>query len=153
MEPLSVQRVRVLVDYYGLCLQDADDAWLPAMFPEGFAAGDFGTEMPGRIDLTSAGHTQHVAATAEVWEHEPPLLEGPWDKTATARIECRSGTLRLWSMGGPGLEDITLPSAPATWNARIFCTGRQEAAAASRDGVPDGVEQYVVQFWPVEGAG
>ncbi|GGQ85091.1 hypothetical protein [Streptomyces flaveolus] len=153
MKPLSVQRVRVLADYYGLCLQDADDSWLPAVFPQDFIAGDFGTPRPGRIDLTTAAHTQHVGVTVQAWEDEPPLLEGSWDKTAKARIECRSGTLRLWSMGGPGLEDITLPSAPATWNTRIYCTGRQEAAAASRNGVPDGLEQYVVQFWPVEGVG
>ncbi|MFJ8602293.1 hypothetical protein ACWEQC_21505 [Streptomyces shenzhenensis] len=153
MEPLDVQRVKVLVDYYGLSMQDADDAWLPAMFPEGFTAGDFGTEHPGRVDVTTAAHTQTIGFTAQVWEQEPPTLEGVWDKTAVARIECRSGVVRLWSMSGPGLEDIRLPSASTMWSVRIYCTGREDAARAGRDGVPDGIERYVAQFWPAGGAG
>ncbi|NWF31308.1 hypothetical protein HW130_34700 [Streptomyces sp. PKU-EA00015] len=150
MTLLETQHVDAHVDYFGLSLQDADDGWLPAMFPEGFTQGPFLSEQPGRVDFTSAGHTQTVSFDAEIWSGPPPVPDGVWDESATARIECRSGELRLWAVaGGPAPQGIVLPHASATWNVRVHCRGRVAAAEACLVGVPHGVEQYLAQFWPV----
>ncbi|MEW1700100.1 hypothetical protein ACIQCR_17080 [Streptomyces sp. NPDC093249] len=147
MTLLETQRVDAHVDYFGLSLQDADDSWL-SFFPEGWSQGPFLSQQPGRIDLTSAGHTQTVRFDAEIWSGPPTSPDGAWDEFASARIECRSGELRLWSLaGGPAKESISLPKAPATWNVHLYCRGRAEAAQACITGVPHGVEQYLAQFW------
>lgn len=145
---LDAQHVDAPVDYFGLGLQDADDSWLPAMFPEGFAQGPFLSERQGRLDVTSAGHTQTVSVEVEIWDGPAPTPEGVWDESAAARIECRSGKLRLWAVaGGPAPQCIVLPRAPGAWNVRVQCRGREAAARECVSGVPHGVEQYLVQFW------
>ncbi|OKI40523.1 hypothetical protein A6A29_39050 [Streptomyces sp. TSRI0281] len=147
---LEIQHVDADVDFYGLSLQDADDGWLSTTLPEGFAQGRFLSEQPGRIDFTSAGHTQTVSFDAEIWSGPAQVPFGEWDESATARIECRSGELRLWAVaGGPAPRSIVLPHASATWNVRVRCRGRAAAARACRVGVPHGLEQYLAQFWPV----
>ncbi|MEU1122975.1 hypothetical protein ABZ371_05180 [Streptomyces sp. NPDC005899] len=149
MKLLDAQHVDAHVDYYGLSLQDADDSWLPSMFPDGFAQGPFLSEQRGRIDFTSAGHTQTVSFDVQVWDGPAPTPEGVWDESATARIECRSGELRLWAVaGGPAPHTITLSRAPGTWNVRVQCRGREAAARECVVGVPHGLEQYLAQFWP-----
>ncbi|MDQ0798212.1 hypothetical protein QFZ58_006700 [Streptomyces sp. B1I3] len=146
---LDAQHVDAHVDYYGLSLQDADDSWLPSMFPDGFAQGPFLSEQRGRIDFTSAGHTQTASFDVQVWDGPAPTPEGVWDESATARIECRSGELRLWAVaGGPAPHAIALSRAPGTWNVRVQCRGREAAARECLVGVPHGLEQYLAQFWP-----
>ncbi|WP_051716375.1 hypothetical protein [Streptomyces bikiniensis] len=148
MTLLETQHIDAHVDHYGLGLQDADDAWLPTMFPEGFTRGPFVSQRPGRIDLTSAGHTQTVSFDAEIWSAVPTQPDGKWDEFANARIECRSGELRLWSVtGGPAAQSVALPREPMEWNVRIYCRGRANAAQACLTGVPQGVERYLAQFW------
>ncbi|MDI3409269.1 hypothetical protein [Streptomyces cavernicola] len=146
---MSTQVLSAAVDFHGLCLQDADDAWLPAAFPQDFTAGSFVHALPGRIDITSAAHTHTVSFTAQVWEADPPSAEGDWEATATAQVECRSGVLRLWAVtAGPSPDEITLPRENTVWNVRLYGGGREAVARAAVTSVPTGIEHYLAQFWP-----
>ena len=49
-------------------------------------------------------------------------------------------------------EVIMLAEAGGSWRVRVGCVGRAAAAALSeREGTGDGVERYLVQFWPAGG--
>ncbi|MFE1885776.1 hypothetical protein [Streptomyces diastatochromogenes] len=147
--------VPVRVDFYGWALQDWDDDYVPNTFPDGFEAGEFLVPHVGRLDFTSAGHTHRADVYVEEWDAEPhtpssSAPSGDWDEVAEATIRCVSGNLRAWSMGGPMTDDteIELSRKPATWTVRAMCVGRNEVAELAQHSVPEGVERYVIQFWP-----
>ncbi|MGA5192146.1 hypothetical protein [Streptomyces exfoliatus] len=56
-ELLAQHHVDVEVDFFGFCLQDADDTAVPVPYPEGRAGTGFVSVLAGRIDVESAGHT------------------------------------------------------------------------------------------------
>ena len=48
-------------------------------------------------------------------------------------------------------EVIMLAEAGGSWRVRVGCVGRAAAAALSEgEGTGDGVERYLVQFWPTD---
>ncbi|MFF4590925.1 hypothetical protein [Streptomyces sp. NPDC001388] len=103
---------------------------MPVPFPDGFTRGVFRNVFPGRLDIFSAGHTHTASVDIEVWEAQPHVREpGAWDEQAEADFESTSGEVALWSMS----------------------LGRTEAAALSEDeGTGQGVERYLMQFWPAK---
>lgn len=142
------QEVAVEIDYGAWALQDWDDTQIPVLFPGGFEPGAFLTARPGRLDFTSAGHTHTADLTVEVWDAEPAVPSGEWEETAEASIDCSSGRLRARSMaGGPMPGSIELSDGPGSWNVRVVSTGRSQVAELAARGVPEGVEQYIAQFW------
>lgn len=142
------QEVVVEVDYGAWALQDWDDTQVPVRFPEGFERGVFLSARPGRLDFTSAGHTHTAGLTVEVWDGEPDIPAGEWEETAEASLHCSSGKLRARSMaGGPMPGSIELSDGPGTWRVRVVSTGRGRVAELAARGVPEGVEQYITQFW------
>jgi hypothetical protein len=148
-ELLSREEALVEVDFYGFALQDFDDGQVPVGFPEGWERGPFLTSRPGRLDFTSGGHTHTATLVIEVWDSEPLEPVGNWEETALAKIACASGNLEARGVAsGPMPEPITLSDGSETWQVRAVCSGREEVAAATRLGVPEGVERYVLQFWP-----
>lgn len=142
------QELSASVDYFGLCLEDADDARLPALFPDGYEPGPFLTPRDGRLDITSAGHTHRAHLTVEVWDSPPPKPDGEWEEEGCASLFCAAGELKVRGVTSPMPERIRLSEGPASWSVRLLCTGRAAVAeAATRDVVYD-VERYTVQFWP-----
>lgn len=142
------QEVAVEVDYGGWALQDWDDTQVPVLFPGGFERGALLTARPGRLDFTSAGHTHTAGLTVEVWDAEPSVPSGEWEETGEASIYCSSGKLRARSMaGGPMPGNIELSDGPGTWWVRVVSSGRSQVAELTAIGVPEGVEQYITQFW------
>lgn len=145
------QELPVEVDFHGWALQDWDDAQVPSTFPDGFDGESFLTPFPGRLDFSSAGHTHTAHLTVEVWDDQPPQPEGNWEETAESDITCASGRLRAWAVaGGPMPEIIELSDQSGRWAVRAACTGRQEVAELTQSSVPEGVERYIVQFWPTD---
>ncbi|MVO87780.1 hypothetical protein GPA10_24215 [Streptomyces sp. p1417] len=149
-ELISREEVSVEVDFYGIYLQDWDDSQVPVPFPEGWEAGPFLRARPGRLDITSAGHTHTAALTVEVWDAEPPAPSGDWEESERAEILSISGELEVGGVaGGPMPEPIRLSGRECNWSVRVACSGRSEVAEKARQGVPEGVvERYVLQFWP-----
>ncbi len=144
------QSLEPRIEYYGLCLQEEDDALLPALYPEGVTHADgFVTAREGRVDIRSAGHTHTAAMTVEVWDGCPPPEETAWEAQGEAEIFSASGVLRTKSMGGLGLDRLLLGEPGRRWRARVCCSGRDEVAVrAALEGPVRGVEQYTVRLWP-----
>jgi hypothetical protein len=139
------------VDFYGLCLQDADLAQVPVPYPGERATEGFITAHQGRVDLESAGHTHTAVMRAEVWDGEPPPdTSRLWEEQGETQLHCMTGSLQVWGVScGPILDEITLGEGDRDWNVRVRCAGREEVARVTRDeGIAEGIETYLVQFWP-----
>lgn len=147
------QQVKADVAYHAFGLQESDDGDLPVPFPDDFEQGVFLNAFPGRLDIYSAGHTHTASVAVEVWDG-PPLAQdaAQWDEWAEADFESTSGEVAVWSMSLGRADDvITLAGSGGSWRVRVSCTGRAAAAALSEDeGTGDGVEEYLVQFWPAK---
>ncbi|MFE2376052.1 hypothetical protein [Streptomyces sp. NPDC059398] len=145
---LTRHEVPVMVDFYGFCLQDADDTAVPVQWPEGFESVDFVSASPGRIDVRSAGHTHTADLIVEVWDNCPTLSLG-WDISSEFEVSYQSGKVRVWAVaGGPMPYILDLAAEPLVWSARMYAAGRDEVARRAQEGVPHGVEKYLVQLWP-----
>ncbi|MGW1137029.1 hypothetical protein [Streptomyces zhihengii] len=149
------RRVRFGADvgYHSFCLQESDDATLPVPYPDDSVFGQFLTLFPGRIDIFSAGHTHTAAVTVEVWDGRPPDEgRGKWDEYAEGEYVSTSGIVAVWSMSlGRTDQDIPLSDGAGRWNVQVHSAGRSEAERQSAEtGTADGVERYLVRFWPAE---
>ncbi|MFJ9806554.1 hypothetical protein [Streptomyces wuyuanensis] len=147
------QRVDAYVGYHAFGLQESDDADLPVPFPDDFGFGAFLSAHPGRLDITSGGHTHTATVSVEVWDgHPPPQDPAGWDEQAESDFESTSGQLAVWSMH-TGRMDPVIPLAQSggAWRVRVCSAGRAEAAALSKgEGTGVGVERYLLQFWPAD---
>jgi hypothetical protein len=152
-ELVRQQRLDADVEYHGFGFQESDDGDLPVPFPDDFAGGVFLNAFPGRLDIYSAGHTHTASVIVEVWDGEPPVQDSSlWDEQAEADFESTSGEVAVWSMGLGRADDVvTLADSGGSWRVRVNCVGRSEAAALSeQEGIGEGVERYLVQFWPAK---
>lgn len=44
---------------------------------------------------------------------------------------------------------IELGASDPDWHVRVYCSGRDEVARVIKEeGIAEGVERYLVQFWP-----
>ncbi|MFF7205521.1 hypothetical protein [Streptomyces sp. NPDC008141] len=137
--------------YHAFGLLEYDDADLPVAFPDEFDFSVFLSAHPGRLDITSGGHTHTATADVQVWDAAPPSTDpARWDAQAEADLESASGRLAVWSMHTGRMDDvITLADSGGSWRVRVSCAGRAEAAALSEgNGTGFGVERYLIQFWP-----
>ncbi|MFJ9119270.1 hypothetical protein ACIRJO_27455 [Streptomyces sp. NPDC102394] len=151
-ELIRQQELDVEVDFYGFALQDVDDNQVPLGYPEGREAGSaFLAARVGRLDIESAGHTHTATLSAEVWDGEPAAADdrGEWEKRGEARIHSPSGELAVWGVtGGPMHTCLKLADSGGSWRVRVYCEGRAEVRRSAQQGVPEGIEHYLVQFWP-----
>ncbi|MFG2604795.1 hypothetical protein ACGFT2_14780 [Streptomyces sp. NPDC048514] len=155
------QHVDVFVSGYAFGLQESDDACLDLLFPDDFDFGTFLSAHPGRVDVTSAGHTHTASVTVEVWDGPAPVRDpAGWEQQAETDFESVSGRVAIWSMDVGRLDAlITLADQGGSWRVRISSSGRAEvrALAESEESI-EAVERYLVQFWPaasssLQGAG
>jgi hypothetical protein len=152
-ELIREQDLDVEVDFYGFALQDADDTRVPLQYPDGRVNdGPFVTVHEGRLDIESAGHTHTAPMTVEVWDGPPPEADdgGAWEERGEAELQCSSGELAVWGVaGGPMDAYLYLSEGEGRWRVRVYCEGRAEVRQLATEGVPEGIERYLVQFWPV----
>ncbi|WP_432068659.1 hypothetical protein [Streptomyces sp. C10-9-1] len=145
------EEVQVPVEFHAFALQEEDDMEVAVPFPEdredtGLA---FLTAYDKRLDFGSAGHTHGATLTAEVWTGEPPVNGAEtWEVQGEAEIFSTTGDLSLETMSGVGEGRVELGRPNALWKVRAYCAGRAEVARLAAVDVPEGVERYLVQFWP-----
>ncbi|GGZ81379.1 hypothetical protein GCM10010389_18860 [Streptomyces echinoruber] len=141
----------MFVDDHAFGLQESDDTYLDLLFPDGFDHRTFLGTHPGRLDITSAGHTHTAAVTVEVWDGSPPAQDpAGWEEQAEADFESLSGRVAVWSMSLGRTDDlITLADSGGSWHVRVSSSGRAavKALEESEESIR-GVERYFVQFWP-----
>ncbi|MFI6642539.1 hypothetical protein [Streptomyces sp. NPDC050504] len=144
------QRLSAYVGFFSFGLQESHDADLPVPFPDAFHQDVFLGTHPGRLDITSGGHTHTATLDVEVWDAAPPEDPAGWDEQAEADFESTSGRVAVWSMHtGRTDEDVVLADTGGSWRVRVSCVGRAAAAALSEgEGTGVGVERYLLQFWP-----
>ncbi|MER7763811.1 hypothetical protein [Streptomyces sp. NPDC097619] len=151
-ELLTREVVEVPVEFSAFALQEENDTEVPAPFPEGRDTGSgqaLLTAHDRRIDFASAAHTHDATLTAEVWNGEPPTDAGqPWEAQGEAEILSDSGVLSVESMSGTGDGRIELGQPDTLWKVRAYSSGRAAVARLAQVDVPEGVERYLVQFWP-----
>ncbi|MFJ6940547.1 hypothetical protein [Streptomyces sp. NPDC101132] len=152
-ELVASQVLDVHVEFHAFALQEADDMEVPAPFPEELETSPepaFLTAHDKRLDFASAGHTHHAALTAEVWSGEPPMHAGEsWEAQGEAEILSTTGELSVETMSGVAAETVVELGRPETlWRVRAYGSGRAEVARLAAVDVPEGVERYLVQFWP-----
>ncbi|WP_199546321.1 hypothetical protein [Streptomyces sp. N35] len=150
---LARQRVEVEVDFFGFSLQDADDTAVPVPYPEDRSSDGFVAVLDGRIDVESAGHTHTAYLDVEVWSAPAPPADDreAWEAQAEAELACTSGELAVWAAAGPMPDYIHLTDRPGRWGVRLYCTGREAVRPLAEQGVPEGIERYLAQFWPLTG--
>ncbi|MEV0370539.1 hypothetical protein AB0I10_12015 [Streptomyces sp. NPDC050636] len=143
------QQLNVHVTYHQFCFQESDESCVPVEYPDGFEWGKFVNVFPGRIDVFSAGHTHTASVGVEVWDSQPPEPKRElWDEVEEVTVESATGQLAVWDMGRSD-DLVWLGSSGGTWRARMHCKGREETKRITeQDGSVEGVEKYVVQFWP-----
>ncbi len=144
------QEIEPEVDFFGLSLQEADSDSLSEFYPAGRVGADFLTAHEGRVDIESAGHTHTAAMTVEVWDGEPtPDSRLPWEAQGEVGLFSWSGQLQVWGVACGAIEALVdLGRAETSWRVRVYCAGREEVARLTASEVPEGVEQYLTQFWP-----
>ncbi len=144
-------RETVEVLYSHFYLQDTGGAWLdddsrpqpgPPEDDELVRTG------PDWVSILS-GAQDHVAGIQlETWEREPPRQED-WEVSADFELTCTTGNIvPVAVMMGPSEKEVALgPSG--TYRGRIYSRGRGLArdALLSADSIPDGTEEFLVQFW------
>ncbi|MEU5896652.1 MULTISPECIES: hypothetical protein [unclassified Streptomyces] len=141
------EQFAVLVERYLLWLQDADEEIIDA-----WSEGGRGLVVAehGRVDIASGGHTHWAAFMVEVWDSPPePDHRAPWEATGEAELDSPSGHLRFHTAGGPDKHEIDLGAAGRRWRLRAHAMGQKEVTHLAQQGVPDGVERFLLQFWPV----
>ncbi|MEV5979701.1 hypothetical protein [Streptomyces sp. NPDC052114] len=137
----------VLVERFLLWLQDADEDVIDDWPDE---AEGLVSAQHGRVDIRSKGHTHKAAVTVEVWDAPPePDRSVAWEATGEAELDSASGHLQFHTAGGPDKNEISLGAADRRWRLRAHVVGQEEVAALAEQGVPDGVERFLLQFWPV----
>jgi hypothetical protein len=152
-ELVRQQEVDAYVGFHAFGLQESDDAELLVPFPDDFDFGVFLSTHPGRLDITSGGHTHTATVTVEIWDGPAPKQDpADWDEQAEADFESISGEVAVWSMHTGRSDDlVTLADSGGSWRVRVSCAGRTAAAALSEgEGTGHGVERYLVQFWPAQ---
>ncbi|GAA2340255.1 hypothetical protein OKJ48_20525 [Streptomyces kunmingensis] len=141
---LAEQTVAAEVMYYGLWMQDIGASFDDEPAPN----ASFGSASDSRVVMHSGGHTHTASLRAEVWDEEPPAAPRPWEFPEQTQIEAPAGELRLRTYGAMTPELIALGKGGRTWNVRIQVSDREEVEKLAELDVPEGVEQYLVQFWP-----
>ncbi|MGW2393917.1 hypothetical protein ACWCYK_31165 [Streptomyces lydicamycinicus] len=143
------QELRVRVAYHSFALQESDDASLAVPYPDESEFGKFLNVFPGRLDFYSAGHTHTAAVTVEVWDGLPGAwTEAEWEQQEEVVLETAGGELAVWSMQRAD-DVVRLEGAGGRWRVRAGAAGRAEVERMTEDvGTVDGVERWLVQFWP-----
>ncbi|WP_051856670.1 hypothetical protein [Streptomyces sp. NRRL B-1347] len=138
--PVQIERFLLWLQEAG---EDAIDDW-----PED--ADGLVSAQHGRVDIKSGGHTHTAAFTVEVWDSPPePDPNASWEATGEAELESPTGQLQFHTAGGPDETVIALGVRDQRWRVRAHVVGQEQVAALAEQGVPHGVERFLLQFWPV----
>jgi len=112
------------------------------------------------IAFLSAAQYHYAWVRMEAWEDEPPALPGLWEITSELTIAPHSGIVMLVELVGGWSASLELmpgkePGCP--YRMRASCRGRETLAEfftrqwedEEEDPIPHGLEQYLLQFWPL----
>jgi Leucine rich repeat len=113
------------------------------------------------IVFLSAAQYHYAWVRMEAWEDEPPAVPGSWEMRSELTIIPHSGIVMLAELMGGWSASLELlpgkePGCP--YRMRASCRGRETLAEfftiqweddEEEDPIPHGLEQYLLQFWPL----
>ncbi|MDJ1135397.1 hypothetical protein [Streptomyces iconiensis] len=141
------------VEFHEFCVQEADVDLVPVPFPDDaddWEGSSFLRSFEMRVDVRSGGHTHSATLTSQIWDARPEERpDAVWEAGEETQILCPSGELSFVTVSGAQPEPLELGVLERQWGLRVYCRGRDEAAVLAREGVPHGVEQYLLRFWPL----
>ncbi len=149
--PTSRCKETVDVLYSFFYLQDGGQTWLDDdSLPPSPAEGDELTAT-GKDWVSIVSEAQdHVAGIQlEAWATEPPRQDD-WEISEDFQVVWSTGEIAPVAVTmGPSEEEIIV-GPPGTYAGRVYSRGREDTRNAREAGleIPDGLEQYLVQFWP-----
>lgn len=154
-EPLRVLYDEVLVDYGLFALIDVDgppEEEEDVGWPFGEELPEWVQAKPNAVCFRSREMWHYPWVRLEAWEQEAPPVRGIWDETCEVSFTSTSGRICLYVLAGEVSRHVfTLGPAGRAYHLRAFRRERQEERNAARkeSGIPQGTEQYLLQFWPV----
>ncbi|MEV4481386.1 hypothetical protein [Micromonospora coxensis] len=107
---------------------------------------------PNAVTVRSAAAWDHVAALRlEVWDGPAPDQPG-WADRRDAQARFDSGLVEVNPLVDAGEDEEAVELAPGRYAVRAYVAGRDELLAVQHqpDADLDGIERYLIQFWPVE---
>jgi len=147
--PLHSMDDEICVDHFQFYLLDPQGShkWpRPGTAPTPFLEAASST-----VGVHSRATDHYAAVRLEAWTHEPPAPPEAWDVAREVTLVAPSGQVTLWQlMGGRSASDrdFTL-GRPGRYRLRAHGRGRTAAQALGPVTWLHGVEQYLIQFWPI----
>lgn len=145
----------VVVERHLFGLMDVDVAACPNPWPAGSMPADETVwAQLNRVDFRSVGEDHTAAVRLEGWAGTPADPAGDWD-TEEVELVLTSGEVQLWTLtGGPSAHTLRVGPPGHRYLLRVSCRGQDSVLELALAGlpVPDGTEQYVLQFQPLRQA-
>jgi hypothetical protein len=147
---LRVLEDEVTVEYWMFRLLD-DGKSDPAV---GLAGDRLAVARADELDFGSAAEDHVAGVRLEAWDCAPAAVGGSWGGPVELTVSLGSGTVRLWAVTmGPSEKGFTVGGG-GVYRVRVYCQGREQVwrivEDPELDDFPEGVERYLVQFWPCE---
>jgi len=151
----------VVVERHLFGLMDLDVTSCPRPWPQGPMPPDLAVwAQVNRVDFRSVGEDHTVAVRLEAWDDTPDDPDGDWDSHEEIQLPLTSGEIQLWTLtDGPSPHTFRAGPAGCLYTVDVWSRGQGDVLQWQSEGeeVPDGSEQYVLQFrslhaWPEVGA-
>lgn len=104
------------------------------------------------VTVRSAGAWDHVCGLRlELWDGPPALRDG-WADRQEGTVRFDSGLVEINPLSDAGEDEEWLETEPGRYEVRAYVAGRAQLLAVqhSPDADLDGIERYLLQFWPAE---
>jgi hypothetical protein len=112
---------------------------------------DLATGAEGGVVLWSAANDHYPHARVELWSGEPPVSRDAWEaQQDTTFAVSVTGRLELTAIFGPAADarSVKLPRL-GPCQIRAYVRGREEAGRRGAAQFFHGVEQWLLQIWPL----
>ncbi len=147
----------ILVERHLFGLMDLDVDSCPNPWPQGPMPPDVAVwAQPNRVDFRSVGEDHVASVRFEAWDEEPDEPDGEWTDRDDVTVPLSSGKVKLWALtDGPSAHSFRAGPPGQLYALRVWSRGQDEMLTLVHEGleIPDGTEQYVLQFRPIGAAG
>lgn len=157
--PLQVLDDTVLVEYsqFYLVEEDSQAGRMELTVPKGERWLTTGT---GWIVFLSGSSDHCPAVRIEAWVQEPTTDPASWDEVTETTLETTAEDMRLRALTMQPSEELIEIGPPGRYHVRAHRRGSSGVRRAVEDAfiraheqgkpvvLPEGVEQYLIQFWP-----
>ena len=143
----------ILVERHLFGLMDLDVDGCPNPWPQGSMPPDVAAaSQVNRVDFRSVGEDHLAAVRLEAWDAAPRDPAGAWAGHEELIVPLTSGEVTLWALtDGPSPHAFRAGPPAHLYGLHVWSRGQDDLLTLVHDGldVPDGTEEYVLQFHPL----